>query len=421
MKDSPELSAYVTAAQRLQETTRSLIDDLIRRQEQQYSRLNELKMTLTEKMEQRRAEHLGSDSELKDLNARLATATRQLNAAKNAGMQKEADDKQEEAKLLANMIKAREEMLPKDPAMKDFADTIAQIQQIIDTTQENVENDRRRTDQLLAKLQENFTANAAVEKLPEAQKSVAADLEKRLADINAARQQYNQAISATAVDEDESMKQLRSQAAALQTAIDARIKDLADANSQVASVDQEKARQAMIPLKEKDLLELTKAESNARQAYTNREKDFRDAQAAAKLARDSQDRLTELQGKQDMLEKRLAQANADLPLKEEQAKRAVMPDSVTEADVVANLDTDRRPVLWLGSSAVIFVVFAGMMLFALHSTSPGMPIAPTIDDISTAHAASEATQASGASHGSSSNGNGQSPHDDTEDSEPATI
>jgi hypothetical protein len=376
MKDSPELSAYVTAAQRLQVTTRVVIDDIIRRQEQQYGRLNELKQTLTEKMEQRRAEQLSGNPELKELNEQLATATRQLNAAKNAGMQKEADEKQEQVKLLTNMIKAKEELVPRDPAMKDFADTIAQIQQIIDTVQSNVENDRKRADQLLLDAQQTFAANAAVEKLPAAQKSVAADLEKQLAAINAARQQYNQAISATATDDDDATKQLRTQVAAIQTSIDARKKDLADAAAaRTMTPDQQRQRADQIPIKEKELAELQKTEANARLAYTNREKDLRDAQAAAKSARDSLDRLTELQGKQDTLDKKLAQANRDLPRLDDQAKRAVMPEPVSEADVSVASDTDKRPVLYLGGSAVVFILFAGLMLFALHSTAvAGMPM-----------------------------------------------
>ncbi|HMB94528.1 MAG TPA: hypothetical protein VKK61_00670, partial [Tepidisphaeraceae bacterium] len=57
----PQIAAYIEAAQKLQQTTRQLTDDLIRRQEQQFGRLTELRERLNDKMEQRRVELWQSD------------------------------------------------------------------------------------------------------------------------------------------------------------------------------------------------------------------------------------------------------------------------------------------------------------------------------------------------------------------------
>ena len=50
-RDNPELASYVTAAQKLQETTHKLVDDLINRQQQNYTRLTDLQARLGEKMQ----------------------------------------------------------------------------------------------------------------------------------------------------------------------------------------------------------------------------------------------------------------------------------------------------------------------------------------------------------------------------------
>jgi hypothetical protein len=296
--------------------------------------------------------------------------------------------------------------------------------------QSNVENDRRRADQLLLDAQQHFAANAAVEKLPAAQRSVASDLEQRMAAINQAREQYNQAISATAVDEDETTKALRQQVAAIQTQIDARKKELADAAAaRNLSPQQQQQRADLIPTKEQELADLQKTEADARLAYTNREKDLRDAQAAAKSARDSLDRLTELQARQDTLDQKLAQLNRDLPRLDDAAKRAVMPEPVTDADVLVTEDADKRPILLAGSTLGVFAIFAVLMLVALHNTSSGMPMptmmssagggeggSASINEIGDSHTPRTSALTRTGTNGDGMSGNGQ--HDADEDSEP---
>ena len=186
MNGNPEIAAYVQAAQKLQETTRQLTDDLIRRQEQQFARLMDLRQRLNEQMEQRRVELWQNDKPLQDLTERMAILTRQYNAAIGGGLQKEAENLKVDIDLTRNLIKARQELLPGDSF---YADAVRQLQVIIDSTKQNIDDDRKKTEQLLTSLQQSFTSHSgqSVEKLPEEQKQLAEALQKQLSQINAAR------------------------------------------------------------------------------------------------------------------------------------------------------------------------------------------------------------------------------------------
>jgi len=431
MKDSPELAAYIASAQKLQETTRTLIDDLIRRQENYFARLNDLKQQLTEKMERRRAEQLHADPELKDWSERLDVARRQLNAARASGLKKEAGDAQAQVSLLENMIKQKQDLLPGDTF---YADAIGQLQKIIDATQKNVEDDRKRTDQVLEDLQKGFTNSTAVARLPEAQKSVAGGLEKRLADINSARQQYSAALStAGAGADDEPTKALRTQVAALQTGLDARKKQLADETAKKSAQQLEQNRAETVASKEKEVLDKTQAENTARQMFTNKERELREAQALVDQVRANTDRLTQLQDEKKRVDDQIAADRNNEKLLKDNAERAVRPAAVTDSDVIATAGSDRRMMYMIGSLGTVFVAFAVMILLTLHGAAQEMSLAalpriqPATDqdggdaepetngEIAPARAADPTAKSNGQTNGQSSR------HDDTEEHEPAII
>jgi pSer/pThr/pTyr-binding forkhead associated (FHA) protein len=435
MKDSPELAAYISSAQKLQETTRTLIDDLIRRQENYQARLNDLKQQLVEKMERRRAEQLRADPELKDWNERLQTARRQYNAAKASGLKKESEDAHAQVALLENMIKNKQELLPGDTF---YAEAISQLQKIIDATQQNVEDDRKRTDQVLTELQKGFTNSTAVARLPDAQKSVASGLEKRLADINAARQQYSAAMSSAGTgDEDEATKALRTQVASIQASIDARHKQLAEANAKTSAQHQQQNRADLIAAKEKEVLDKTQAENTARQMFTNKERELREAQALAETVRGNEDRLRQLQSEKQMADRQIADARNNEATFKQGAERAVKPAAISDSDVSAVPGADHRLMYALGSCAAIFLAFAVMIVITLHGAAQEMSLAslpravppppsPPLDSdelgepqLSDDDAPPQRPAAPSSSNGQS---NGQpSSHDEPEEHEPATI
>jgi hypothetical protein len=298
-------------------------------------------------MERHRADQLQSDPELKDWNERLQIARRQFNAASASGMKKEADDAHAQVTLLENMIKNKQELLPGDSF---YADAINQLQKIIDVTQQNVEDDRKRTEQVLTDLQKGFTNSSTVARLPQAQKSVAGGLEKRLADINAARQQYNAALSASgAGGDDEVVKALRSTVASLQASIDNRKKEIAAADVKNAAQLQEKNRASVVAAKEKDVLDKTQAELAAREMFTNKERELREAQALVEQVRGNADRLLQLQEKKEFVDRQIADARNNEKLMKENAERAVKPAAITTNDVTVFRDDHR--FMYIGACA----------------------------------------------------------------------
>src|SRR5262249_45371589 len=92
VRGNPELQSYVIAAQKFQETTRQLLDDLIRKQQSQIASLVELRTRLNEKMEKRRLEQWNNDQKLQDMNSELQILQRQYNAAVAGGLEKETAD-----------------------------------------------------------------------------------------------------------------------------------------------------------------------------------------------------------------------------------------------------------------------------------------------------------------------------------------
>ncbi|HVT88950.1 MAG TPA: FHA domain-containing protein, partial [Tepidisphaeraceae bacterium] len=361
LNGNPELTAYVQAAQKLQETTRQLTDDLIHRQESQFARLTELKARLNERMETRRVEAWQNDKQLQDLTEQQAILTRQYNAAVGGGLAKEADDKKAALDLVKNMIKARQELLPGDTF---YADAIQQIQVIIDSTQKDIAEDRRRTEQLLTTLQSSFVSGPTIEKLPQEQKALAAQMKERLDRINAARQQYNQAVDANASDGD---AQIKSQMATLQAAIDARHKQLVEQNLKSMKDQQEQSRLAAIKPKEEELAKAKEAEAEASAAYFAKHKELRDAQSKIASSNDNSRQLDELLRRKQSAENGLKAGVANLDNKKRAVEMAVEP--LQPGDVSVKAGNDRRLIYTFASGGAILAIFSVLIFWTLHSAS----------------------------------------------------
>ncbi|WP_428936789.1 FHA domain-containing protein [Fontivita pretiosa] len=358
--DNPETAAYVKAAEQLQQTTRTLTDELIRRQEQQFARLMELKQRLNEKMEARRIELWKNDKQLQELTERQAILTRQYNAAVGGGLAREAEEKKVELELTNNMIKARQDLLPGDSF---YAEAISQLQAIIDSTRKNIEEDRRKTEQLLTTLQQSFAASQSPEKLPAEQRQLAETLQKQLAQINAARAQYNQAVDAAgsgeAVD-----PQLKTRIATLQAGIDARRQQLAE---EMARTQQAQANRAAIQAKQEDLAQLKQAEASAQQDYFTKHKQLLAARSAQAEARAAGEKLDELIREKDRVQRTLQANIADVDNARRQVARAVEPIQPTQADVIVHSGEDRRLVYLVACWSAILLLFAGLILWTLHT------------------------------------------------------
>jgi chromosome segregation ATPase len=371
-KDNPELTAYIAAAQKFQDTTRALVDGLIHRQQQQYAQVTEIEASLHEKMEARRQEMWQKDEKLQEMNDQLAYAQRQYNAAISAGEQKEADDRKAEIELRESLIKTREDLIPDDPI---YTDAVDQLQKYLDQQQKAMQEDRQTTAKALDDAQQAFAdSQPAVDKLPAEQKSLATGMEERLADINAARAKYSDAASAIGDGGDDTSKKLQEQAASIAASIDAHRKQLADASLKNHRGEMEAQRQKEIEEKQAQIATLTKAAADAEAAYTGKENDRQVAEAAMEKARVAGDQLQSLNEQRMGLENQLQQLLGGLKFKQEAVNTSVQPLLITDADIHQRSDPDKRMMYMVSSSVPIGVLFAGLILLTIHGAARELPL-----------------------------------------------
>jgi chromosome segregation ATPase len=273
-QDKPELKAYVAAAEQLQETTRALTTDLIQGQQDAQGQISELKRRLDEKIEAHREEVRLADKPLQALRQQLEMDKRLHNAGKaGEGNSEKMTALAAEIATLQKQVEQREAQLGKDAI---YSDTISELQKFIDAGKKRLADTRKRTDQTLDTLQQTLAqAQSGLSKLPEEQKQLAAKLEQRVAEINAARKQYAAAVDSqsgteTAGENDQAgteTRRLQGQVAALQTKIDDYQRELAAANRKSLTGQQEQALQEAKEQKQAGLQAAQKAEDAARTAY----------------------------------------------------------------------------------------------------------------------------------------------------------
>ena len=349
---SPEMRGYIESAQKMFETTREVVAEMVRRQEQQFNSIMELKSRLNEKMEARRSDMWRADKELQDLTERLAILTRQYNAAVGGGLKNEAEELEAQVELTQNMIKARQELIPVDPG---YAEAIQQIELFIDTTRKNIAEDRQRTDDLLARLQKGFTSGPQIDKLPADQQELARRLEEKLTAINAARQQYNQSLDAgeqRATDE-----QLQQQIATLQAGIDARKKQLLDQRASAGAAASAEA----IKNKQAELDRLKGEQSKAEEAYFAASKDLDAARRAVADARASFEKLEKLEAERATLATTMKTQSDTLLEKQRELKEAVYVEQPTDDDIRVREGEDRRVMYAAIAGGGLFLLFAGLV------------------------------------------------------------
>ncbi|HMB96742.1 MAG TPA: hypothetical protein VKK61_11935, partial [Tepidisphaeraceae bacterium] len=284
-----------------------------------------------------------------------------------------------------SMIKARQDLLPGDSF---YADAIDQLQVIIDSTKKNIDEDRKKTEQVLTSLQASFNSQVTIEKLPQEQKQLAASLQKQLTEINAARQEYNTAIDITATDPD---TQLKSQITTLQAAIEAHRKQLADTNLKQLQNQQDQKRLAAVNVKQVELNKLNGAEAAAKQAYFEKHKQLRDAQAQRDDATANSEKLNGMISRKDNLQRSLEAMLAGVENKQREVNRVVEPIKPTDADITIKRGEDRRLAYTMIGGGLILVIFTGLILWTLHTAAIHAPATSlqSADSISPVSAAAE--------------------------------
>jgi pSer/pThr/pTyr-binding forkhead associated (FHA) protein len=367
-KDNPQLAAYVSAAQNLQQAIRDLTDQYIKHQQEDYTALNTLKDQIVATMNDRKATLMANDPKLKELTEQKEITTRQYNAAVGAGLDKDASDKKNELKLIDTAIKAQQEIVSNDPVYNDI---VTKLQQMIDQKQKSINDERTKTNEKLASLRQSFSKSAqSVEQLPAEQKDLASKMQDRLAEIDAARKQYAEASDAAAADADTNIRRMNDELQALQTNIEVRKKQIAAANSPELRKAADEQRQKDLAARIQSVEQATQVLADARAKYQTNQSNLSKALAASQqaqvaaedLERATRDRQT-LERQQDYNKLQWDKANADV-------SRAVEPVEPSEEDVHTVGDPiDNRAKIGLATSGGIFAFFAFWIMMTLRGAA----------------------------------------------------
>lgn len=367
MHDNPELQNYVAAVARLQDAVRELTAEFVQGQKEQADRIAGLKRLLDEKMEARRGKIWENDKELKDLNDQLALTTRQYNAALSGGDETahQADNLKADVDRLTDQIRRRRELLGDDSV---YAEAINQLQQIIDAGQKQLADSRQRTEEMLQKVQRSvLAAQPPPQRLPAEQQALAAELEKRLDELNQARKQYADAVQNG--QESEPARMIAEDIATLQSRIDQRTRELAQAQAKQAGEQEELERLRAVEQKRAQLTEAQQAESSAREAYFQKSKQLQSAhenidRRLASLSQRDQ-AAQELKARRDRLDALMSQS-----------KETAYPEPARVA--IAGMGADQRPAYAAGAAGIVVLLFAIFIAAAARgSRQPHVPLATT--------------------------------------------
>jgi hypothetical protein len=249
-----------------------------------------------------------------------------------------------------------------------YADVVDQLQKLVDQQQKSMQEDRQTTAKALDDAQQSFAqSQPTVDQLPAQQQTLAADMQKRLAEINAARAKYSDAAGAVGDGSDETTRKLKEQAASLAASIDLHSKQVADAS-------QSAQRQQEIQEKLAQVASLTQAAKTAEDAYNVKVSDLERAQAAQKAAYAASAEHDALIVRKTPIEKQQDQLLADLSIKQDAVKNSIAPVMITDADIHRATVVDNRMKCAAVTSIPIFLIFSGLILMTIHAASRELPL-----------------------------------------------
>jgi hypothetical protein len=375
---SPELKAYVESAQGLLEVTRRLTEDLIHRQQQHYDRLQAFKLRLEEQAQIRRVEQWQNDRVLRDLGEQLAYAQRQLNVATANGLEAEATDARLQIKLLEEKIARRQEELGADPLA---VSAIMQLQEIIDFAAKAMAEDRARQEKVF---EENtrILKQAAIARLPAEQQELARKLEARMSEINQARREFAAALSNETTQpagNAEELAKLQASASELAGRIEARRKQLAEANAARLTEQQEQKRQEQIKAKEAELASARLKVADLQEQLSAKHRERRDAARRVSEASLAGERLVQRQQELEQIEQSLEVWRRTRDAKQSELGACVEPLAVSDLDIDLQEGRDQRWVYAASAGGGLFVLF-GLLIGAtirgaLHDIpAPDLPM-----------------------------------------------
>ena len=375
MKDNPELSAFVVAAQRLQETLQRLSGDLLDRQQKSYEHLLEEKRYLDERLTARRKELWDADKDIKRLKDDLGMRERGYNAALTNDYPKEAADIKKQMDASLGTIERRKMEIENDPILVTLNEFSAKRQQEITASHKLLETDRKKADELTKEIEKNLSQHApTVEKLPENQRALAQQMTSKMDAVSNARKVYAEALEAKNAEANLSLKLAEEQVQLNTTKVEDRKKAVVAMNSQEMTVAERKERETFVERKRATFDVMKKRETDSYNVYFEKEKAARMAASEVTNALKTRDEFTQLTDAYFNLRAEIPALKNQLEMMERDSGAFAYPTEpkVNEPTAAA----DQRLIYSLGSMAAIALVFS--LLFALtggrdsHSGYPGL-------------------------------------------------
>ena len=268
MKDNPELSAFVVAAQRLQETLQRLSGDLLDRQQKSYEHLLEEKRYLDERLASRRKELWDADKDIKRLKDDLGMRERGYNAALTNDYAKEATEIKKQMDLSLGKIERRKMEIENDPILVTLNEFTAKRQQEITASQKLLEADRKKADELTREIEKNLSPNApSVEKLPENQRALAQQMASKMDAVSNARKVYAEALEAKNAEANLSLKVAEEQVSLNAARLEERKKAITAMNTQKMTVTELQEHETVVEQKRAAFDTMKKRETDAYNVY----------------------------------------------------------------------------------------------------------------------------------------------------------
>lgn len=362
MKDNPELSAFVSNAQKLQETTQKLSGDLLERQQKSYDKLIDEKRWVDERLAARRKELWDTDREIKKMKDELAMRERGYGAAVGSGYDDEAKKIKKAMDESLGLIEKRKMEIENDSTLVTLNELAARRQQDITASQKQLEADRKQAETLTKEMEKDFARNAAtVEKLPESQRTMAQSMTTKMEALNNARKVYSEALEAKNTEANAGLKMLEESVRLSAGKVEDRRKALASASSQQMTVEERQQRQSALDQKRAAYEAAKKAENDAAGVLLDKEQvanRMTDDDAKAHKAGIEVDKLT---SQWEVARKEVVQLTDSL----KQAEGIAMSKTYPSAPVIfkpVEMD-DHRPMYAVGAMAGLVFVFSLLIAF----------------------------------------------------------
>jgi len=369
--DRPDVMSYINQGQALLNQVRAMTDTMVRRQEQQLTRLGELKRQLDQLTTQQRRETIDGDPQLADWTRQLQMVEKQLNAAVAYKLDDDIRRLRADVSVLQSMIAAKRETLG-DPATIRVAE---RLQSLIVDTENQMRGDRAESEKLFVQMQSDFVARQpSIDTLPPEQKEAMNKLTSRLSEVAKARQSLGEITAAetqkTSTDNSKQIALAQDRVDEIDKSISRRKDDLQALDRQIAQSQERRRRSA-------EMLELTRTRVElARQNQSDAEKTllatrvaFEDADRAYQRASEAGQQVESLND--DLM--RMGDENQKIAarVKEDSAQllKLAVPRPPSADSILEQGSTDNRMDVALATAGFVFLLFCLWIIHELRQAN----------------------------------------------------